>query len=282
MSFMRGVVGGFVAVLAMPFVLQDGQRSLWEVKDSSGRSRVVISEDGDSVSLVINDIKGKRRLGLIVGSDGRPCIKMFRDDDKESVCLGLADRGVATLTLDANDGSQIAMSSFSGGVALLGGVGGNKSVFSLSSLADTEMSCLVLDPPTRSRGESTVVWSSVEDKKISGGIKIGGRDSKYQSGLFTKGEDVSLHLGDVLQGGKSSGRGISATILESNEGLLMLNDGDGNRVMLQNGGGGSGIGGVINGQGRFTFGGSRSVGPRLQIVDEAGKQTLLLPSTGGK
>jgi hypothetical protein len=282
MSFLHGVVGGCVVATAMPFVLQSGQKDLWEVRDSSGRSRVAIIEDGDSVALVLKDAKGVSRLSLTVEADGRAGINMFRGGGEEFVYLGSSKQDAATLLLKSDDGSQIALASFDGGVALLGDVGENKSVFSLSALADKEMSCLVLDPPTRSRSESTVVWSSVEDQKLSGGIRIGGRDAKYQSGLFKKGEDVSMHLGDVPQGGKASGRGISATILENNDGLLALNDGKGNRLVLQNGGVGTGIGGVIHGRGQFTFGGSNLVGPRLRIVDDAGSSVLQLPETGDK
>lgn len=194
------LVSGFAMILSC--LALGRSPAPWEVKDSKGRVRMVLLEEGDAVQFALLAANGEQRITFAISESGLPSFALRGEKGIGGVsCRGLPG-GEWGLFVDSDSGNSISLRAKQGKSALVARIGDNPA--SIELIAETgARSALSLRSPNGAHDDVLGIWCGREGASHSAGFVIGNPDKQaYRAGLVSGKGSGTMFLGvDKLQDG---------------------------------------------------------------------------------
>jgi hypothetical protein len=270
----------FVSCLALAIAclaLCRNPATIWQVKDSKGRVRMELLEEGESIRLALLDSAGRQRITLALAESGLPSLALFGEGGEAGIsCRGLPVGGW-DLCVRSAEGHHISLGADQGKVGLVSALGGKAPCMEMIA-EDGGMSALTLSRPDGRNRDAIGVFCGQDVKNHAAGLLIGDREEKnYRAGLVSGESKGTFFLG-VDKFGEDSSAPQVLMKCDKDAGAYLSIPGQSGSISLNNQPErGIGLMVEMSGKGHLLLGGSAKSELRLRALDASGSPIFTIP-----
>jgi hypothetical protein len=249
----------------------------WQVKDSKGRVRLVLIEEGDELKFAILDSSGRQRITLALAESGHPSLALLGEKGDQGVlCQGLPG-GEWDLAVTSGSGNRIALKASQQKVGLVSSIGGELPCMELIA-EDGGMSALTLIGPGSPSDDAIGMFCGRDGKLRAAGFLIGDPEKKdYRAGMVSAEDNGTFFLGVKKPKGDAEAPQVLMKC-DRKAGAYLAIPGQSGSISLNNQPD-RGIGLMVEmpGKGHLLLGGSAKSEFRLRALDTSGSPVFTIP-----
>lgn len=266
-----------VALILSCLALSRGKVA-WEAKDSRGRTRMVLLEEGDSVQFAILATSGQQRVAFTIAESGIPSFALHGEEDVGGISWIAFPGGDWGLAVQSDAKEFVSLAAKQDQLGLVSGIAGEPPCIEL--MANPGYQSFLALHATHDRGTDEVGFFCGNGGKYDGaGFTIGNPNkSAHRAGIISMKYSSYFFLG----GERSQGGGKASRIMmmfDQDSGCSLAIPGQSEAVvsLVNRPSQGVGLLAEVQKKIRMLVGNAPKSEPGLQVFDSNGRQVLNLP-----